>query len=93
MYQLNGKQDELCSGERSPRRAGFGASPKPTWHGTGGPHSLGKKKMCDDEGVIASTRGACAPQMRASRDDFYTSKRIQAARSILIYSDTCVRFA
>jgi hypothetical protein len=78
--------------------------PKPTWHGTGGPHSLGKKKVCDDEGVIASsprdesvrladTRGACAPQMRASRDDCYTSKRIQAATSILIYSDTCARFA
>jgi hypothetical protein len=80
-------------GAHAPSRAGFGASPKPTWHGTGEPHSLRKKKMCDDEGVIASTRRACAPQMRASRDDCYTSKRIQAARSILIYSNTRGRFA
>jgi hypothetical protein len=53
-------------GAHAPSRAGFGASPKPTWHGTEGLHPRAKKKVRDDEGVVTSTRGACAPQMRAS---------------------------
>jgi len=31
-------------------------------HGTAEAHLPAKKKVRDDEGVIASTRGACAPQ-------------------------------
>ena len=40
-------------------RAGFGAPTKLTL--TGHLHPLGTKKVRDDEGVIASTRGACTP--------------------------------
>ena len=43
----------------APRRNQLGTAPK-------GRALSGKKKVRDDEGVIASTRGACAPQMRAS---------------------------
>jgi hypothetical protein len=46
----------------SPART-FGAAPKRTWHSVAVPGCL-ERKVCDDEGVIASTRGACAPQIR-----------------------------
>jgi len=63
MYQLNGKQDELCLGERMRPRVLVSAPRRnQLWHGTGGPHPWGRKRR-DDEGVIASTRGACAPRM------------------------------
>jgi hypothetical protein len=50
---------------------------------TGGPQFPQKKKVRDDEGGIASTRGACAPQMRGSRDDCYTSKGYIQATSFV----------
>ncbi|PYK41476.1 MAG: hypothetical protein DME60_03180 [Verrucomicrobia bacterium] len=58
LYHLDGKQHEW--GAHVASRAGFGAAPKRTLHGATG--ALLRRKVRDDDGVIASTRGACAPQ-------------------------------
>ena len=47
----------ICLGSARASRAGCGASPQQSY----------QNKVRDDEGVIASTRGACAPQKLVSR--------------------------
>jgi hypothetical protein len=44
-------------------------SPKRTWACAGEEVVAGQRKVHDDEGVIASTRGACAPQRWGRRSD------------------------
>ena len=49
-------RETLHWGAHAPSRAGFGALAETNFE------ALRKDKVRDDEGVIASTRGACAPQ-------------------------------
>ena len=54
-----------CWGAHAPSRAGFGALAETSFAGSGVPCAW-KKKIRDDEGVIASTRGRMrSPEMRS----------------------------
>src|ERR1700720_1286999 len=75
LYHFNGKQDEqLFWGAHAPSRAGDDALVIAHFFPPRGSTVLPYVPSSFRRGAETSTRGACAPQMRASRHDCYTSK-------------------